>query len=91
MAKDLMFFCHPQQAYMRTTNCKKLRQRPIGKAPAGAQPRLRACENCTMYSLVDALEIPTITVEDYLAGQKPAKSLPAAATAAKPAKPRKTA
>ena len=71
MSKELMFYCIPQQAYMRTTNCENLRNRPTGKAPAGAQPKLRACERCTMYPLVDSRKVPTITLEQYLGGDKP--------------------
>ncbi len=71
MSKDLMFYCIPQQAYMRTTNCENLRKRPAGKAPAGAQPMLRACEKCTMYPLVDNRKVPTVSLEDYLTGSKP--------------------
>ncbi len=70
--KELMFFCIPQEAYMRTDNCQKLRNRPTGKVPAGAQPKLRACESCTMYPLVDALKVPTVSLADYLGGSKPA-------------------
>ena len=71
MSQDLMFFCIPQQAYMRTANCENLRKRPAGKAPAGAQPMLRACEKCTMYPLVDSRKVPTVTLEAYLGGAKP--------------------
>ena len=71
MAKDLMFYCIPQQAYMRTENCTNLRRRPAGKAPAGAQPMLRACEKCTMYPLVDSQKVPTISLDAYLGGGKP--------------------
>lgn len=71
MAKELMFFCIPQGAYMRTDNCQKLRKRPTGKVPAGAQPKLRACEACTMYPLVDSLTVPTVSLSDYLGGEKP--------------------
>jgi hypothetical protein len=70
--KDLMFFCIPQQAYMRTDNCIKLRNRPVGKVPAGAQPKLRACERCSMYPLVDTLTVPTVSLAQYLGGRKPA-------------------
>jgi hypothetical protein len=69
--KELMFYCIPQQAYMRTANCEKLRNRPTGKVPAGSQPKLRACETCAMYPLVDALRVPTVSVVDYLAGVRP--------------------
>lgn len=71
MAKDLMFFCIPQQAYMRIENCCNLRKRPAGKAPAGAQPMLRACEKCTMYALVDKQKVPTVSLDAYLGGSKP--------------------
>ena len=71
MAKDLMFYCIPQQAYMRTENCTSLRRRPAGKAPAGAQPMLRACEKCTMYPLVDNQKVPTVSLDAYLGGSKP--------------------
>jgi hypothetical protein len=71
VTKDLMFYCIPQQAYMRVTNCENLRKRPSGKAPAGAQPKLRACERCTMYPLVDNSKVPTVTLEQYLGGSKP--------------------
>lgn len=71
MSKELMFYCIPQQAYMRTTNCENLRNRPVGKAPAGAQPKLRACETCTMYPLVDHSKVPTVTLSAYLGGDKP--------------------
>ena len=71
MSKDLIFYCIPQQAYMRTENCNNLRKRPAGKAPAGAQPMLRACEICTMYPLVDKMKVPTISLDAYLGGSKP--------------------
>lgn len=71
MNMDMMFFCIPQQAYMRTDNCTNLRKRPAGKAPAGAQPMLRACEKCTMYPLVDKNKVPTVTLDAYLGGSKP--------------------
>ena len=71
MSKDLMFYCIPQQAYMRTENCCSLRKRPAGKAPAGAQPMLRACEKCTMYPLVDKKKVPTVSLDAYLGGSKP--------------------
>ena len=72
MDKDWMFFCIPQQAYMSTENCVKLRNRPVGKVPAGAQPKLRACERCSMYPLVDTLTVPTVSLDQYLSGRKPA-------------------
>jgi len=66
-----MFYCVPQQAYMQTGNCQKLRNRPVGKVPAGSQPMLRACEKCEMYPLVDSLKLPTVSLNDYLSGKKP--------------------
>lgn len=71
MSEELMFFCIPQQAYMATGNCEKLRNRPVGKVPAGAQPKLRACETCTMYPLVDTETVPTVSLTDYLTGGRP--------------------
>lgn len=71
VSDNLMFYCIPQQAYMRTENCTNLRKRPAGKAPAGAQPMLRACEKCTMYPLVDKQKVPTVSLVDYLGGSKP--------------------
>ena len=56
---------------MRTENCCSLRKRPAGKAPAGAQPMLRACEKCTMYPLVDRNKVPTVSLDAYLSGSKP--------------------
>ena len=44
---------------------------PVGKAPAGAPPKLIACEKCTMHTLVDMSKIPTVTLEAYLGGSKP--------------------
>lgn len=71
MSKDSMFYCIPQQAYMGVANCVNLRKRPAGKAPAGAQPMLRACEKCTMYPLVDSDKVPTVSLQAYLGGSKP--------------------
>ena len=71
MKKDLMFFCVPQQAYMQTGNCMRLRDRPVGKVPAGTQPKLRACERCTMHPLVDGHKVPTVSLPDYLGGKRP--------------------
>lgn len=67
----MMFFCIPQQAYMATTNCSRLRKRPVGKVPAGAQPMLRACETCTMYPLVDNRKVPMVSLAQYLGGDRP--------------------
>jgi len=68
---DSMFYCIPQQAYLSIVTCKNLRERPVGKAPAGAPPKLIACEKCTMHPLVDMSKIPTVTLEAYLGGSKP--------------------
>ena len=68
---DSMFFCIPQQAYLSITTCRNLRERPIGKAPAGAPSRLIACERCTMHPLVDRDQVPTVTLDAYLGGSKP--------------------
>ncbi len=66
-----MFFCIPQQAYMATSNCRKLRNRPVGKVPAGMQPMLRACETCSMYPLVDKQKVPMVSLKNYLGGDRP--------------------
>lgn len=68
---DSMFHCIPQQAYLSVATCKNLRERPVGKAPAGAPPKLIACEKCIMHPLVDMSKIPTVTLEAYLGGSKP--------------------
>ena len=71
VSMDSMFYCIPQQAYLSITTCKNLRERPVGKAPAGAPPRLIACEKCTMHPLVDRDQVPTVTLDAYLGGSKP--------------------
>ena len=71
VSKDMMFFCIPQQAYMATSNCSKLRKRPVGKVPAGTQPKLRACKTCDMYPLVDKCKVPMVSLSDYLGGERP--------------------
>lgn len=71
MSKDMMFYCIPQQAYMATSNCSRLRKRPVGKVPAGTQPKLRACETCEMYPLVDTRKVPMVSLADYLGGRRP--------------------
>jgi hypothetical protein len=68
---DSMFYCIPQQAYLSVTTCKNLRERPVGKAPAGAPPKLIACEKCQMHPLVDMAKIPVVSLEAYLGGSKP--------------------
>lgn len=67
----LMFFCIPQKAYIRIDDCQDLRERPLKKGPTGRQLRLKACEYCTMYPLVDSLEVPTVSLEAYLDGARP--------------------
>lgn len=68
----MMFFCIPQQAYMATSNCSTLRRRPVGnKVPAGSQPKLRACETCNMYPLVDMRKVPMVSLSAYLGGTRP--------------------
>jgi len=69
--KELMFYCIPQQAYLSINTCKNLRERPVGKAPAGAPPKLIACEKCDMHPLVDLVKVPTVTLDAYLGGSKP--------------------
>ncbi len=71
MDKEQMFYCIPQQAYLSVTTCKNLRERPVGKAPAGSPPKLIACEKCTMHPLVDMQKVPTVSLEAYLGGSKP--------------------
>ncbi len=71
MDNNRMFYCIPQKAYMRTENCRSLRSRPIGKAPAGSQAQLKACENCTLHPMVDDDRVPTVTLEAFLSGAKP--------------------
>jgi hypothetical protein len=68
---DSMFYCIPQQAYLSVSTCKNLRERPVGKAPAGAPPKLIACEKCTMHPLVDMAAIPMVSLDAYLSGSKP--------------------
>jgi len=68
---DSMFFCIPQQAYLSVNTCKSLRERPVGKAPAGAPPKLIACEKCNMHPLVDMVKVPLVTLEAYLGGSRP--------------------
>ena len=71
MDTDSMFFCIPQQAYLSVNTCKSLRERPVGKAPAGAPPKLIACEKCNMHPLFDMAKIPLVTLEAYLGGSRP--------------------
>lgn len=71
MDTDSMFFCIPQQAYLSVNTCKSLRDRPVGKAPAGSPPKLIACEKCNMHPLVDMIKVPLVTLEAYLGGSRP--------------------
>ena len=71
MDKNRIFFCEPQRAYMSIYNCANLRNRPIGKAAAGAQPKMIACERCEMFKMVDKNKVPTVTLTEYLNGTKP--------------------
>ena len=71
MDKSRIFFCKPQNAYMSVANCNELRCRPIGKAAAGSQPRLMACERCEMHKLVDKAKVPTVSIAEYVGGIKP--------------------
>ena len=71
MDKNRIFYCEPQKAYMSVANCKELRGRPTGKAAAGSQPKLMACEKCGMYKMVDKNKVPTVTITEYLDGTNP--------------------
>ena len=76
MPTEMMFFCVPQSAYMGVSNCQKLRKRPVGKAPAGGQTKLRACERCEMHALVDSAKVPTVTIDAFLTGSRPKHHVP---------------
>ena len=69
--KNRIFYCQPQRAYMSVHNCSELRNRPIGKAAAGAQPKMIACERCEMFKMVEKNKVPTVTLTEYLGGLKP--------------------
>lgn len=71
MDKNRIFYCGPQKAYMSLTNCTELRDRPVGKAAAGSQPKLMACERCNMFKMVEKNKVPTVSITEYLAGTKP--------------------
>lgn len=71
MPTPMMFFCTPQKAYMLTEACRSLRARP-GNGRGGASARPHACEGCTLSQRVDARDVPTVTLEAYLAGTLPA-------------------
>lgn len=71
MDKNRIFYCQPQKAYMSISNCVDLRDRPIGKAAAGSQPKMIACERCSMFKLVDKNKVETVTITEYLGGERP--------------------
>ena len=71
MDKSRIFYCQPQKAYMSISNCKDLRGRPTGKAAAGTQPKMIACERCDMFKLVDKNKVETVSITDYLGGNRP--------------------
>ena len=56
---------------MSISNCMGLRDRPMGKAAAGAQPKMIACERCEMFKLVDKNKVETVTITEYLGGVRP--------------------
>lgn len=69
--KSRIFYCQPQRAYMTITNCSELRDRPVGKAAAGTQAKMIACERCEMYPMVDKNKVETVSMTEYLAGTFP--------------------
>ena len=69
--KTRIFYCEPQKAYMSLANCEELRNRPVGKAAAGTQPKLMACEKCGMFKMVEKNKEPTVTITEYLDGTVP--------------------
>ncbi len=71
MDKNRIFYCQPQKAYMSISNCVNLRDRPVGKAAAGSQPKMIACERCEMFKLVDKNKVDTVTITEYLGGVRP--------------------
>jgi len=71
MDKNRIFFCQPQKAYMSIANCCELRGRPTGKAAAGSQPKLMACERCELHKMVDKAKVPTVSLNEYVEGRKP--------------------
>jgi hypothetical protein len=71
MDKSRIFYCEPQKAFMSISNCHELRDRPVGKAAAGTQPKLIACERCDMYKMVDKNKVETVTITEYLGGVRP--------------------
>jgi len=70
--KSRIFYCEPQRAYMSISNCMELRGRPTGKAAAGTQPKMIACERCNMYAMVDKNKVETVSITEYLGGTIPA-------------------
>lgn len=56
---------------MSIGNCMDLRDRPVGKAAAGSQPKMIACERCSMFKMVDKNKVVTVSVNDYLGGVRP--------------------
>jgi hypothetical protein len=56
---------------MSISNCMDLRNRPMGKAAAGTQPKMIACERCEMFNMVDKNKVETVTITEYLSGVKP--------------------
>ena len=71
MLENRLFYCLPQQAFLSTNDCQKLRKRPTSKSPGSGQTKLVACEKCTMYKLVDGGKVPTISLTDYMDGKRP--------------------
>lgn len=71
MDKTRIFYCEPQKAFMSIGNCMDLRSRPVGKAAAGSQPKMIACERCSMFKMVDKNKVGTVSVTDYLDGGRP--------------------
>ena len=69
--KSRIFYCEPQRAYMSISNCMDLRGRPVGKAAAGTQPKMIACERCDMYPMVDKNKVETVSITEYLDGSFP--------------------
>jgi hypothetical protein len=76
MPNQTMFFCVPQAAYMLVESCRSLRSRPVGKTPGGMHARPVACQNCTLHPRVDALDLPTVTLANFVRGMKPAAPSP---------------
>ncbi|MGE0081849.1 MAG: hypothetical protein AB7U81_11185 [Thiohalomonadaceae bacterium] len=75
MPTPMMFFCKPQKAYMLTDACRTLRARPVGRTPGGVNARPPTCEDCTLSRRVDARDVPTVSLDAYLAGTLPASDM----------------